>query len=137
LNRVAETCWFSHIVSAPDLDGSVIRHLQPTRPAGPYLISSYPDWWRLDNAASYREPRFAIGYTGAPWISPMPANEMAARIEMRVLDSGGTNRFTIPWTDGEDPTSIGYVTQFGDMSKRVVMTRTEGVLGMTGKTRSS
>ena len=116
-----------------DLDGSFIRHLQPTRAAGPYLISSYPDWWRLDNVASWREPRFAIGYTGAPWISPMPAGEMAARIEMRVLNGAGTNRFTIAWNDGEDTTNIGYVTQYGDLSKRVVMTKTEGVLGMTGR----
>jgi hypothetical protein len=34
--------------------------------------------------------------------------------------------------DGEDPTRIGYVSQFGDVSKMVPMTKTEGTTGMTG-----
>lgn len=39
--------------------------------------------------------------------------------------------------DGEDVTRIGYVSQFGNVSKQVVMTKTEGTTGMTGKHLSS
>ena len=35
--------------------------------------------------------------------------------------------------DGEDVTRIGYVSQFGNVSKQVVMTKTEGTTGMTGE----
>jgi hypothetical protein len=34
--------------------------------------------------------------------------------------------------DGEDVTRIGYVSQFGNVAKQVVMTKTEGTTGMTG-----
>jgi hypothetical protein len=94
-------------------------------PAQPYLIGSQPDWWRLDDVSSWREPRF-----NNPWISPMPTDEVAARIEMRVANNG--QQYTIGAFDGQDITRIGYVSQFGNVRKRVVMTRTEGTTGMTG-----
>ena len=34
--------------------------------------------------------------------------------------------------EGESITRIGYVSQFGNVSKQVVMTKTEGTTGMTG-----
>jgi hypothetical protein len=108
-----------------DLDGSVVRHVQPAMPAQPYLIGSQPDWWRLDDISSWREPRF-----NNPWISPMPSDEVAARIEMRVANNG--QQYTIGAFDGQDITRIGYVSQFGNVNKRVIMTRTEGTTGMTG-----
>jgi hypothetical protein len=108
-----------------DQDGSVVRHIKPNKPVQPYLIGSQPDWWRLDDTASWREPRF-----NNPWISPMPADEAAARIEMRVANNG--QQYTVGSFDGQDVTRIGYVSQFGDVNKRVVMTRTEGTTGMTG-----
>ncbi|WIA35607.1 hypothetical protein OEZ86_004028 [Tetradesmus obliquus] len=110
-----------------DADGSMVRAAQPSKPPGPYLIASQPDWWRLDEAASWREPRF-----GNPWVSPMPVDEAAARLEMRVRAAGG-QQYTVGAFDGQDVTRIGYVSQFGDVGKRVVMTRTEGTTGMTGK----
>jgi hypothetical protein len=94
-------------------------------PSQPYLIGSQPDWWRLDDVSSWCEPRF-----NNPWISPMPTDEVAARIEMRVANNG--QQYTIGAFDGQDITRIGYVSQFGSVSKRVVMTRTEGTTGMTG-----
>ena len=110
----------------------MVRYVAPSKPAGPYLITSYPDWWRLDDAASWKEPRFAIGYSGAPWVTPMPAGEAAARIEMRVQDASN-NRYTVGSFDGQDITRIGYVSQFGDATKQVVMTKTEGTVGLTGE----
>lgn len=109
-----------------DQDGSVVRQVQPAKPLGAYLIGSQPDWWKLD-ASSWQEPRF-----GNPWVSPMPADEVAARLEMRVQSAGGS-RFTVGAFDGQDITRIGYVSQYGDVTKSVIMTKTEGTTGMTGK----
>eukprot|EP00775_Hariotina_reticulata_P009208 gene9208-9375_t len=67
-----------------DQDGSVVRHVQPSKPAGPYIIGSYPSWWQLSTTDSWNEPKF-----GKVWISPMPAGEAAARVEMRVQNSAG------------------------------------------------
>jgi hypothetical protein len=80
-----------------DVDGSVVRHVQPAMPPQPYLIGSQLDWWRLDDAASWREPRF-----GGPWVSPMPADEAAARVEMRVANNG--QQYTMGAFDGQDMT---------------------------------
>jgi hypothetical protein len=74
-----------------DQDGSVVRHVQPSKPPGPYLIGSYPDWWQLDTAGSWNEPKF-----GKIWISPMPAGEAAARVEMRVQASTGAEIDVLP-----------------------------------------
>jgi hypothetical protein len=126
--NVTITCYNNQVTNPAcrlDFDGSVIRHVKPNKPAQPYLIGSQPDWWRLDDAASWREPRF-----GGPWVSPMPAGEAAARVEMRVANNG--QQYTVGAFDWQDATRIGYVSQFGDGSKRVVMTRTEGTTGMTG-----
>lgn len=71
-----------------DFDGSVVRQVAPNKPAGPYLITSRPDWWRLDNSQSWLEPRFGGEY-GAVWVSPMPANEVIARLDMRVATASG------------------------------------------------
>ena len=54
----------------------MVQHVQPEKPPGRYLIGSQPDWWRLDDVASWREPRW-----GNPWVSPMPSGEVVARIE--------------------------------------------------------
>lgn len=62
----------------------------------------------------------------------MPADEVVARLEIGVEDGSG-KRFTIGAFDGQNNTRIGFVSQFGDVSKQVVMTRTEGTTGMTGK----
>ena len=83
-----------------DQDGSVVRQVAPSKPAGPYLITAAPDWWKLDDANSWQEPRFGGEY-GPIWVSPMPANEVAARLEMRIQAADGT-RFTVgecpaPW----------------------------------------
>ena len=40
-----------------DVDGSIVRQVRPDKPAGPYLIGSFPDWWRLDNAECWWEVR--------------------------------------------------------------------------------
>lgn len=113
-----------------DADGSVVRHVAPSKPVGPYLITSYPDWWKLDDTNSWQEPRFGGEY-GPVWVSPMPANEVAARIEMRVGTTGGA-QYTVGAFDGEDVNRIGYVSQFGNINKQIVMTKTEGITGMTG-----
>ena len=76
-----------------DQDGSVVRHIAPTKPVGPYLITSYPDWWRLDDVSSWKEPLFGGEY-GPIWVNPMPANEVAARLEMRVKAADGS-QFTV------------------------------------------
>jgi hypothetical protein len=83
----------------------VIRYVAPSKPPGPYLITSYPDWWVLDDATSWLEPRFGIGYSGAPWVSPMPDTEVAARLEMRVQNAAGS-RFTVGAFDGQNITRI-------------------------------
>jgi hypothetical protein len=71
----------------------VVRHVAPSKPAGPYLITAAPDWWQLDDATSWKEPLFGGEY-GPIWVSPMPANEVAARLEMRVQSAGGS-RYTV------------------------------------------
>ncbi|KAF6266444.1 hypothetical protein COO60DRAFT_1669869 [Scenedesmus sp. NREL 46B-D3] len=95
--RVDETyrgsSWFFNWL---DLDGSVVRHVRPALPGQPYLIGSQPDWWRLDDAASWREPRF-----NSPWA--------AARVEMRVANNG--QQYTVGAFDGQD--SPASVTQGG------------------------
>lgn len=83
----------SLLCSRLDQDGSVVRHVAPSKPAGPYLITAAPDWWQLDDATSWKEPRFGGEY-GPIWVSPMPANEVAARVEMRVQSAGGS-RYTV------------------------------------------
>lgn len=107
----------------------MVQHVQPEKPPGRYLIGSQPDWWRLDDVASWREPRW-----GNPWVSPMPSGEVVARIEASVKTAGGA-RYTYDSFDGPDVpvTRIGYVSQFGDVTRFVPMSRTEGTTGMTGR----
>lgn len=81
-------CVLSFCFCRLDLDGSVVRQVAPSKPPGPYLITSRPDWWKLDAVNSWQEPRFG-GEQGPVWVNPMPANEMVARLEMRVATSGG------------------------------------------------
>jgi len=50
----AGASWFFNIF---DTDGSIVRHAQPSKPAGPYWINSYPDFWKL-GASSWKEPLF-------------------------------------------------------------------------------
>jgi len=50
----AGASWFFNIF---DMDGSIVRHAQPSKPAGPYWIGSYPDWWNL-GPDSWKEPMF-------------------------------------------------------------------------------
>ncbi len=104
----------------------MVRYVQPNKEPGPYLITSFPDWWKLDDTTSWWEPRF-----GGVWVSPMPSADVVARIEMRVQNSAAS-RFTVGAFDGENLTPIGYVSQFGNVSKQVTMTKTEGTTGMTG-----
>jgi hypothetical protein len=61
----------------------------------------------------------------------MPNTEVAARLEMRVQNAAGS-RFTVGAFDGQNITRIGHVSQFGNVSRQVPQTVTEGVLGMTG-----
>jgi hypothetical protein len=73
----------------------VVRHVQPAKPAGPYLIGSYPKWWQLNALSSWQEPKFA-GFAGTgPWISNMPATEVVARLDMAITDATGARTFTI------------------------------------------
>lgn len=70
----------------------------------------------------------------------MPDDEVAARIEMRVENNG--QRYTLGAFDGsygehQQGQRIGYVSQFGDVSKYVVMTRIEGTTGMTGASQGA
>ena len=49
--------------------------------------------------------------------------------------SYSSNVWTVPYEAGyEDRTPIGYVSQHGDVNKRITMTKTEGVTGVTGNT---
>lgn len=61
----------------------------------------------------------------------MPANDVLARVEMRVA-AAWDQRYTVASFEGEDPERIGYVSQFGDTSLFLEVTKTEGTLGMTG-----
>jgi hypothetical protein len=70
-----------------------VRHVAPSKPAGPYLITGAPDWWKLSDSTSWKEPLFG-GQYGPVWVSPMPTNEVAARLEMRVQSAAG-QRFTV------------------------------------------
>lgn len=70
-----------------------MRHVAPTKPAGPYLITAAPDWWQLDPVNSWKEPLFGGEY-GPIWVNPMPAIEVAARLEMRVQAADGS-RLTV------------------------------------------
>ena len=38
-----------------DADGSIVRQVRPDKPAGPYLIGSFPDWWRLHDTDCWWE----------------------------------------------------------------------------------
>ncbi len=115
-----------------DQDGSVVRQVAPDKRPGPYLISSHPDWWNL-NRTSWKEPKF-----GNAWVSPMPSNEVVARIDMRVRNAAG-DQFTLGAFDGADHgkhrpvTRIGFVSQFGNISLQVPLSDIEGTTGMTGK----
>jgi hypothetical protein len=40
-----------------DTDGSIVRTARPDKPAGTYLIASYPSWWNL-GPDSWQEPSF-------------------------------------------------------------------------------
>ena len=82
-----------------DSDGSVVRQVAPEKPAGPYLITSRPEWWQLDSNNSWLEPRFGGEY-GAVWVSPMPANDVVARIDMRVGVAGGST-YTVGESSGD------------------------------------
>jgi hypothetical protein len=52
------TCAPGCVLHRLDQDGSVVRQVAPSKPAGPYLITSYPDWWQLDAVNSWKEPKF-------------------------------------------------------------------------------
>lgn len=110
-----------------DQDGSLVRLINASRPARPYLIGSSLPWWRLDSGASWQEPAF-----GNPWITPMPAYEVVARLDMRVETADG-NRYTVGAFDGENTQPMGYVSHWGDISRAVPLSRTEGTTGMTGE----
>ncbi len=103
----------------------MVRHVQPAKPSGSYLIASSPNWWKLNDTTSWLEPKF-----GGMWVTPMPPNDVVARIDMRVQNGP---RFTVGSFDGENLTRIGYVSQFGGVTKQVTMTVTEGTAGMTGE----
>lgn len=62
----------------------------------------------------------------------MPADDVLARVEMRVA-AAWDRLYTVAAFEGEDPSRIGYVSQFGDTSLFLEVTRTEGTLGMTGE----
>lgn len=93
-----------------DQDGSVVRYVQPSKPVGAYLIGSQPDWWKLDDVQSWKEPRF-----GNAWVSPMPGEEVVARIEARVKNNG--QQYTIGSFDGQDATRIGRVFTFNSIDE--------------------
>lgn len=108
-----------------------MRRVAPSRPAGPYLIGSTSPWWRL-GAGAWQEPAF----NGA-WVSPLPAlpaagGEAPARLEMRVQAAGGA-RYTMSAAEGEQLATMGWVSQWGDVTRAVPLSRTEGTVGMTGE----
>eukprot|EP00775_Hariotina_reticulata_P007671 gene7671-7873_t len=76
-----------------DMDGSVVRAARPDKPAGPYLIGSYPKWWSL-GPDSWQE----VAFNGA-WINPMPAKmpdcELVGRLDLQIV-SKQNNWFTVP-----------------------------------------
>jgi len=49
-----------------DQDGSVVKHVQPNKPSGPYLITSHPAWWKLSDTDSWTEPRCGTGTSYLP-----------------------------------------------------------------------
>lgn len=77
-----------------DQDGSVVRHVAPTKAAGPYLIASQPKWWQLNDTTSWQEGRFGGGFEPV-WVTPMPATEVLSRIEMRVTNAANTDKYTV------------------------------------------
>eukprot|EP00775_Hariotina_reticulata_P013903 gene13903-14021_t len=118
-----------------DWDGSIVRHVQPSRPPGPYLITGQSSWWAR-NSDSWQEPAFK-----GVWIHPVPSGtpgpEVAtARIDMRVVAVDNikdvyTSTYELPKGTPDRPL-IGYVSQFGDIAKQVRLTFNEGTVGLTG-----
>ena len=68
-----------------DADGSVVRQVQPSKPAGPYLIGSYPDWWKLSDTDSWSEPRCVGCVMGVVAWGTGPANNRVAACMAAVL----------------------------------------------------
>jgi hypothetical protein len=53
------TSTYACIITCTDNDGSLVRLVNPTKPAGRYLIGSYVDWWNWD-AGCWLEVRGVI-----------------------------------------------------------------------------
>jgi hypothetical protein len=126
----------------------------PGRSRRSYLIAGPQPWWRL-SSDSWFEPRFNA------WVSPFEqsAGDTVARVDMRVSSrraastgpdisntdadwtgSGGPDRrnlyFTQAVSDSVDelaPEPIGFVSQFGNASLHLPITRNEGTTGKAGR----
>ena len=66
------------------------------------------------------------------WVCPKKPDQDAARLDVRVLSTNGKNAYTVGAFDAENTQQIGWVSQYGDTSKSIIQTRTEGITGVTG-----
>ncbi|KAK2078299.1 hypothetical protein QBZ16_004168 [Prototheca wickerhamii] len=106
-----------------DWDGSA------TLSTGPQIVGGWPTWWDLAPDCFYQN-------NWNTWTCPQRDAQVPARLDVRIP---GT---TIQWGTGAsaDPTPanyIGYVAQFGhqgDEARSMVITRNEGITGVTGIT---
>lgn len=47
LKGCSSECTFTPLHTTTDADGSLVRSVNPAKPAGAYLIGSYIPWWNL------------------------------------------------------------------------------------------
>ncbi|KIY94802.1 hypothetical protein MNEG_13159 [Monoraphidium neglectum] len=110
-----------------DNDGSVVRSVDPSRPAGRYLIGSWVDWWNVD-ANCWRE-----NLLSGIWVCPIVPGRNVSRLDMRVTSANAQSFFTIPYEWATmDTTRIGYVSNFAGVDRSMLITKTEGTTGVAG-----
>ena len=93
----------------------------------PFLASITAHLVSLLFCASW-QTRFA-----GTWVCPKRPDQDAARLDVKVQSPAGDQAFTVGSWDGVNKEQIGFVSQYGNTAKSIIITRTEGMLGVTGE----
>ncbi|RMZ52666.1 hypothetical protein APUTEX25_000785, partial [Auxenochlorella protothecoides] len=104
-------------------DGSV------TLSTGPQIVGGWPTWWNLASDCFFQG-------NWNTWTCPQRDAQIPARLEFRI--PGYTNQWGTGTAASPDPSNyIGFISQFGyqgTAARSMVITRNEGITGVTGTT---
>ena len=88
------------------------------------IVGGWPAWWNLNNVPCSFQSSWNT------WVCTKTTDTTIARLDVRVPGYTKERDQALPPTPEN---YIGYVSQFGDASKRMTVTINEGITGCTGK----